>query len=223
MVAVGNTVTLPVAAGTPRMRLLTPLSITMEVAPLVTQVSVAASPEVMLDGEAYSAAVGREPVAGGGVMLPTVIVVLAELLPAELVAVREKVMLPEPVVFTARLPDTGTVPKPAMLADVASSVFQFSVVEPPAATLDGLAVNESMVGSGPDAGGGVTGLATVTMADRDTELEPLVASSKYVIVDDGFTVWLPLTGTSAPFILAPVAFVVLQVSTAVLPAAMLVG
>ena len=73
----GNTVTLPDAAGMPRMRLLTPLSITMEVAPLVTQVSVAASPEVMLDGETYSAAVGREPVPGGGVMLPTVIVVLA--------------------------------------------------------------------------------------------------------------------------------------------------
>ena len=72
----GNTVTLPDAAGVPSMRLLTPLSITMEVAPLVTQVSVAASPEVMLVGEAYSAAVGREPVPGGGVMLPTVIVVL---------------------------------------------------------------------------------------------------------------------------------------------------
>ena len=72
----GNTVTLPEAAGMPSMRLLTPLSITMEVAPLVTQVSVAASPEVMLVGEAYSAAVGREPVPGGGVMLPTVIVVL---------------------------------------------------------------------------------------------------------------------------------------------------
>ncbi len=72
----GNTVTLPDAAGVPSMRLLTPLSITIEVAPLVTQVSVAASPEVMLVGEAYSAAVGLEPVPGGGVMLPTVIVVL---------------------------------------------------------------------------------------------------------------------------------------------------
>ena len=42
-------------------------------------------------------------------------------------------------------------------------------------------------------------------------------------MDDGFTAWLPLTGTSAPFILAPVAFVVLHVSTAVLPAVMLEG
>ena len=75
MVNEGATVTLPDAPETP-VRLLTPLSITMEVAPLVTQVSVAASPEVMLVGEAYSAAVGREPVPGGGVMLPTVIVVL---------------------------------------------------------------------------------------------------------------------------------------------------
>ena len=130
------------------------------------------------------------------------------MLPAELVAVREKVMLPVPVVLTARFPDTGTVPKPAMLADVAFSVFQVSVVEPPAATLDGLAVNESIVGREPDAGGGVTGLVTTTMADRDTELEPLVASRVYVIVDEGFTVWLPLAATSAPFILAPVAFVV---------------
>ena len=42
-------------------------------------------------------------------------------------------------------------------------------------------------------------------------------------MDDGFTAWLPLTATSAPFILAPVALVVLHVSTAVLPAGMLEG
>ena len=42
-------------------------------------------------------------------------------------------------------------------------------------------------------------------------------------MDDGFTAWLPLTATSAPFILAPVAFVVFHVSTAVLPAVMLEG
>ena len=42
-------------------------------------------------------------------------------------------------------------------------------------------------------------------------------------MDDGFTAWLPLTATSAPFILAPVAFVVLHVSHAVLPAVMLKG
>jgi hypothetical protein len=140
-----------------------------------------------------------------------------------LVAVKLKVIVPVPVVFTARLLETGTAPKPAILADVAFSVVQFNVVEPPAVTLDGLAVNDSMIGSGPEAGGGVTGSVTMTMADRDTVLEPLVASSKYVMVDDGFTVWLPLATTSAPFILAPVAFVVLQVSTAVLPAVILVG
>ena len=43
------------------------------------------------------------------------------------------------------------------------------------------------------------------------------------MVDDGFTAWLPLTGTSAPLILAPVALVVLQVSTAVLPAVIVEG
>ena len=42
-------------------------------------------------------------------------------------------------------------------------------------------------------------------------------------MDDGFTAWLPLTNTSAPFILAPVAFVVFHVSTAVLPAVILEG
>jgi hypothetical protein len=43
------------------------------------------------------------------------------------------------------------------------------------------------------------------------------------MVDDGFTTWLPLTATSAPFILAPVAFVVLQFNTAVFPAVILDG
>jgi hypothetical protein len=98
-------------------------------------------------------------------------------LPAEFVAVREKVILPVPEVFIGRLPDTGTVPKPAMLAEVAFSVFQVSIVVPPNVTLDGLAVNESMVGSGPDAGGGVTGLVTTTTVERDVEFEPLIASS----------------------------------------------
>jgi hypothetical protein len=87
-------------------------------------------------------------------------------------------MLPVPVVFIDRLPFTDTVPKPAMLADVAFSVFQVSIVVPPNVTLDGLAVNESMVGSGPVAGGGVTKLVTTTMVERDVEFEPFVASSK---------------------------------------------
>ena len=88
-----------------------------------------------------------------------------------------KVIVPVPVVFITRLLETGTAPKPAILADVAFSVVQFNVVEPPAVTLEGLAVNDSIVGSGPGAGGGVTGLVTMTMADRETELAPLVASS----------------------------------------------
>ena len=70
-------------------------------------------------------------------------------MPAELVAVKLKVIVPVPVVFITMLPDTGTVPKPSMLADVAFSVFQASVVDPPKVTLLGLAVNDSMVGSGP--------------------------------------------------------------------------
>jgi hypothetical protein len=85
-------------------------------------------------------------------------------------------MLPVPVVFTDRLPDTGTGPKPAMLADVALSVFQDSIVEPPAVTETGLAVNDSMVGRDKDAGGGVGALTTNTTVEADTELEPLVAS-----------------------------------------------
>jgi hypothetical protein len=63
-------------------------------------------------------------------------------------------MLPVPVVLIVRLPVTGTAPKPAILADVASNVFQANVVEPPGATLVGLAVKERMVGSDEDAGGG---------------------------------------------------------------------
>jgi hypothetical protein len=104
--------------------------------------------------------------------------VLALLLPAELVAVKLKVIIPVPVVFIDRLPDTGTVPKPAMLADVAFNVFQVSVVDPPKVTLVGLAVNDSMVGRGTDAGGGAAGLVTTTMVERDVEFEPFVASSK---------------------------------------------
>ena len=73
---VGNTATLPEAAGVPRLRLLTPLSITMEVAPLVTQLSVAEPPDIMLEGEIYRAATGSEP-DGGGTAPPTEIVVLA--------------------------------------------------------------------------------------------------------------------------------------------------
>jgi hypothetical protein len=80
----------------------------MELAPLVIQLSVAVPPDVMLDGETYSAAIGGEPVVGEA--LPTDTVVLALLLPAEFVAVKLKVMLPVPVVFTVRLPDTGTAP-----------------------------------------------------------------------------------------------------------------
>jgi hypothetical protein len=70
-------------------------------------------------------------------------------------AVSEKVMLPVPVVFTDKSPDTGTGPKPAKVADVAFNVVQDSTVEPPAATVDGLAVNDSIVGRDRDAGGGV--------------------------------------------------------------------
>jgi hypothetical protein len=51
---------LPDAPVTP-VRLFTPLSIVMEVAPLVTQVSVAEPPDAMLGGERYRAATGSDP------------------------------------------------------------------------------------------------------------------------------------------------------------------
>jgi hypothetical protein len=85
-------------------------------------------------------------------------------------------MLPVPVVLIVRLLFTGTVPKPAMFAEVAFNVFQFNVVEPPGATLTGLAVNDSIVGS-PREGGGVAGPVTTTMVERDVEFAPLFASS----------------------------------------------
>ena len=75
MVNEGDTLILPDALVMP-MRLFTPLSIVIELAPLVIQVSVAVPPEGMLDGETNSVATGREPV-GGGAALPTDIVVLA--------------------------------------------------------------------------------------------------------------------------------------------------
>jgi hypothetical protein len=50
VVAVGYTVIVPDAPVTPT-RLLTPLFIVIELAPLVIQLNVAAPPEVMLDGE----------------------------------------------------------------------------------------------------------------------------------------------------------------------------
>ena len=60
----GDTLTLPDALVMPT-RLFTPLSIAIEVAPLVTQLSVAEPPEVMLDVERYRAATGSEPDSGG--------------------------------------------------------------------------------------------------------------------------------------------------------------
>jgi hypothetical protein len=86
-------------------------------------------------------------------------------------------MLPIPVVFIVRLPDTGTVPKPAMLAEVAFRVFQFNVVEPPNATLLGLAVKDSMVGSGTEAGGGGNAPVTTTIVEAEVEFMPFVAAS----------------------------------------------
>ena len=86
-------------------------------------------------------------------------------------------MLPVPVVFIVWLPDVLTWPKPAMLTDEAFIVFQLNVVEPPNVTLDGLAVNERMVGRGTEAGGGVAGLVTITRVVADVEFEPLVATS----------------------------------------------
>ena len=50
VVDVGDTLTLPDAPEMPT-RLLTPLSIAMELAPLVIQLRVAEFPDVMLDGE----------------------------------------------------------------------------------------------------------------------------------------------------------------------------
>ena len=86
-------------------------------------------------------------------------------------------MFPVPVVFIDRLPDTGTEPIPAILADVAFVAFQLNVVEPPGAILAGLAVNESIVGSDPETGG-AAGLVTMTMVEKDVEFEPFVASSR---------------------------------------------
>ena len=86
-------------------------------------------------------------------------------------------MLPVPDVYIIRLPTASTRPMPAILTEVALATFQLKTVEPPAVTLDGLAVNESIVGSRPDAGGGVTGLVTTTTVERDVEFEPLIASS----------------------------------------------
>jgi hypothetical protein len=51
-----------------------------------------------------------------------------------------------------------------MLADVAFIMFHVSTAEPPEVTLVGLAVNESMVGSGIEAGGVVAALLTTTVA-----------------------------------------------------------
>ena len=64
VVAAGDTLMLPDAPETPR-RLFAPLSIIMEVAPLVTQLNVAESPEVMLEVERYRAATGDEPDGAG--------------------------------------------------------------------------------------------------------------------------------------------------------------
>jgi hypothetical protein len=50
VVDVGDTLTLPDAPEMPT-RLFTPLSMAMELAPLVTQLSVAALPAVMVDGD----------------------------------------------------------------------------------------------------------------------------------------------------------------------------
>jgi hypothetical protein len=67
-----------------------------------------------------------------------------------------------------------------MLAEVALSVSQYKVVDPPTATLDGLAGKERMVGSDPDdggVGGGVEYGDTATEAEAEDEFVPLKASS----------------------------------------------
>jgi len=59
----GDTVRLPDGPVTPT-KLLTPLSIDTEVAPLVAQLSVADPPEGILDWDRYRAAVGIKPDGG---------------------------------------------------------------------------------------------------------------------------------------------------------------
>jgi hypothetical protein len=86
-------------------------------------------------------------------------------------------MLPVPDVYIVRLPTGSTGPMLAIFTEVALATFQLKTVEPPAVTLDGLVVKDSIVGSGPGAGGGVNGLVTTTMVERDVEFEPFVASS----------------------------------------------
>lgn len=178
MVDEGDTLTLPDAPEIPT-RLFTPLSIDMVVAPLVTQLSVADPPEVMLEGETYREAAGREPV-GGGVPVPdTTIEVLALLEPEEFWAVNWKVMVPVPEGYIVRLPDGSTEPYPWRLTDEALATFQLSRVELPRVTLEGLAENDSIVGRYED--GGVE-VSTITVVDADIELELLEASRIYVVV-----------------------------------------
>jgi hypothetical protein len=85
------------------------------------------------------------------------------------------VIVPAPEGYMVRLPDTGTGPYPCRLTDEALATLQLSSMEPPGATLDGLAVKERMIGSDEEAGGGV-GTLTTTVVEADTEYEPLVAS-----------------------------------------------
>jgi hypothetical protein len=141
-------------------------------------------------------------------------------------------MLPVPLVVMGMLPDVATgnddEPKLEMLTEVALSVSQYKVVDPPAATLAGLALKDTTVGNDPAAGGGAGGGvemdATATDVVAVAEFAPLKASSVYVVVVPGYTVWLPLTATlPIPLILAVVALEVFHVSVEAPPALTLAG
>jgi hypothetical protein len=140
-----------------------------DVAPLVFQLSVELSPELMLEGLAVKLFItGGE---GGGGEAETVTVTCLVTLPAALVAVNVKVVVEagEPVA----LPEVATAPTPgAIETDVAPVVLQPSVVLPPELMLDGVAVKLLITGN---EGGGAA--ETVTVACPVTLPTALVAVS----------------------------------------------
>jgi len=130
--------------------------------------------------------------AGGEVgAAATVTVTVLLTLPAELVAVRVKVLVLDRVAVA--LPDKGTSPPGDSVTEEAPEVLHVRSDVPAPLRLEGLAENELMTG-------GVVAVAaapaeTFTVTDLVTLPAALAAVNVYVVVTAGVAITLPVEGT----------------------------
>jgi hypothetical protein len=212
LVADGDTLVEPLAA----VEVKPPGLIAMLVAPLVTQLRVLLVPAVMLEGLAMNdVIVGFAPPDAVTVTVAALVTVSAPLL-----AVSVYTVVADGDTMVEPLAAVEVNPPGLMAIPVAPLVTQLRVLLAPAVMLEGLAINEVMVGFGPpDA-------VTVIVAALVTAPLPLVAVSVYAVVVDGETVVEPLAAVDVnpPGLIAMlVAPLVRQLRVLLVPALMLEG